>query len=162
MRKRRTLIIGSSLFIITIIAVGIFILTNTKINNYFKKDSQSSTSTKVEKTEKEIIEKQLIEKSIGLKYIEKNNLKNYEVLQLLKYGYYNNSPAEKYIQVNYTYSCIDQTDDCVYYGQRLSDEGAEKTNYIFIIYKDKEILEIKKGVTIVPSNGFIFESGTIE
>lgn len=76
----------------------------------------------------------LKEKMLEMEILDEDNLEAFEVLEIMEWGYYKDSPKNKHINFSFNYSCKDGTDKCLpelfkKHGHKYDNNTASITAY---------------------------------
>ena len=121
--------------IILLVAI-LLVLTGCK-ETIIKKTSSERKQNIINIAKKELIKKE---------YINKNNLKSFNVKKEYLDGYYKNDSNKKYFEIVFKYTCKDKSNDCVKSFHK--DDKGNSIVWIYTNFDENKIYEIKKGISI--------------
>ena len=146
----------------TALTVFLMLLVLSKINNPLKKEEPKEEGTKVEEKKQfrnsELILWDAFIKSAKLNgWIHEDNLESIELESITDYGrYLKKSPYVRYEQLNYTFKCKDNTEDCVEPQLKIiSDNKPIYSRLVIINLKDKENVNIVTGYVFNQNDEFV-------
>ena len=122
--------------IILLVAV-LLILTGCKKETIIKKTSSERKQNIINISKKELIKKE---------YINKNNLKSFSVKKVYLDGYYKNDSNKKYFEIDFKYTCKDNSKDCVKSFHK--DDNGNSIVWIYTDFDEKKVYDIKKSISI--------------
>ena len=78
--------------------------------------------------------------------LNNDNLKSFDIEKVYLDGYYTNDSNNKYFEVDFKYTCKDNSKDCV--KDFYKDDYDNSIVWIYTNFDETKILEIKKGISI--------------
>lgn len=130
-----------------------------------KKEEVPTTTTKKVSARKKAFSEEILKKYTEYGNVDKNNLKSFDIIDILMDGYYASKSEEKYYQVSFNYECNDGTRSCV--SLKIGDESIYLNEYdgfycLWVLAKNDKVLKFMTGVSININSNFVFESELVE
>lgn len=97
----------------------------------------------------------LKDKMIELEILEVENLNSFDVLGIMQYGYYRDTPEKKHIQFKFNISCDDGTNKCMQQLLNKYDIFYDDYAVIWIYTDENEIYELLNGVSININDDYV-------
>lgn len=100
-----------------------------------------------------------------LDYFDKDNLESFEITSFYNYGYFESKSNIRYIQVNYEFTCKDNTYNCNHLDSRIEYREQFYEFFCFFIAIDlnnEEYIEITKVPTRYIYSDWVCPGGRIE
>lgn len=100
-----------------------------------------------------------------LDYFDKDNLESFEITSFYNYGYFESKSNIRYIQVNYEFTCKDNTYNCNHLDSRIAYRDEYTSFFCFHIaidLNDKDYIEIDPEFTIYFNSDWVSPGGRIE
>lgn len=145
--------------------VGKFSKYECSVDDKVTEQTTTITTTNKISTRKKKFSEEILNKYTEYGNVDKENLKSFEIIDILNYGYYASNPDEVYYQVRFNYECKDDTKSCV--SLKIKNDYLYFNEYdgyynLWLIAKNEKVIKFITGVSINMNSNFVFESKEIK
>ncbi len=145
--------------------VGKFSKFECSVDDEKKEEVPTTTTTKKVSARKKAFSEEILNKYTEYGNVDKDNLKSFEIKEILMDGYYASKAEEKYYQVRFNYECKDGTRSCV--SLQIETDYVSFNEYdgyynLWVLAKNDKVLKFKTGISININSDYVEKLEEIE